>query len=323
MSFFNPAGLFELSVEFMTLSTHDAGAARLKLAEMQAASRHLIIEARGLAEAAATQGWHRVAIAHETSVIMTLKSYPCLPEGSAEIQRSFHNLGRHFTELGQPLAAGWATALARGMTMRFEVPASCQLVVAPALYNAFFSAEPGSFVEIGAYDGQTYSNTAGLADGGWHGLYVEPHNYYLDLCRKRHGRNANVRYEQCAIGRTVGDGVVRADGPFSTVALEAGADDLAELRVPIRPLDDVLTRHALAPGFELLVIDVEGHEEAVFDGFDLAAWRPQMIIVELLDVHPDDVETRPAGSALRARILSAGYQHAHVDVVNSVFVRAD
>jgi serine/threonine protein kinase len=35
------------------------------------------------------------------------------------------------------------------------------------------------------------------------------------------------------------------------------------------------------------VVDVEGHETEVFEGFSLDHWMPQMIILELADFHPD------------------------------------
>ncbi|MCX8505445.1 MAG: hypothetical protein ORN98_02375, partial [Alphaproteobacteria bacterium] len=40
--------------------------------------------------------------------------------------------------------------------------------------NLFGKKDKGVFVEIGAFDGQEVSNTAGLADLGWRGVYVEP-----------------------------------------------------------------------------------------------------------------------------------------------------
>jgi FkbM family methyltransferase len=189
-----------------------------------------------------------------------------------------------------------------------------------------------------------YSNTSCLADLGWRGLYVEPVPDFAASCRRRHAGNPGVQVAECAVGAAPGrlplqvahafsslhgDAITRAQAafraqppaltplPFETVF--AGAT----VEVEVMRLDALLARHAIAPGFEVLVVDVEGHETAVFDSFDLATWQPQMIIVELMDVDPKDVETRAPSLALRGRILAAGYQHLHVDVVNSVFVRED
>jgi hypothetical protein len=73
-------------------------------------------------------------------------------------------------------------------------------------------------------------------------------------------------------------------------------------------------------GFDLLVIDVEGHEEAVFDGFDLAVWRPRLLIAELGEVDhrvpaPDDPRWR-----VHARVVDVGYRVVYQDSINTVYV---
>ena len=51
----------------------------------------------------------------------------------------------------------------------------------------------GSFIEIGAFDGETNSKTAHLADIGWRGIYIEPIKEYRDKCANRHkDNNVNV-----------------------------------------------------------------------------------------------------------------------------------
>ncbi len=221
---------------------------------------------------------------------------------------------------------------------------TCQIAPLGALYETTFGRRrDGCFVEIGAFDGEMYSNTSCLADLGWRGLYVEPVPRFAALCRRRHAANQGVTVIECAVGAAPGrlplqvahafsslhgDAIARAQASVRALPPELGQLPFDQIfagetvEVAVERLETVLAHHGIAPGFELLVVDVEGHETAVFDGFELAAWRPGMIIVELLDVDPRDVETRAASAALRARILAAGYAHLHVDVANSVFVRA-
>lgn len=49
----------------------------------------------------------------------------------------------------------------------------------------------GSFVDLGCYDGETYSNTAALADIGWPGICVDAAPDAIGACAKRYA-NSNV-----------------------------------------------------------------------------------------------------------------------------------
>ncbi len=111
-------------------------------------------------------------------------------------------------------------------------------------------------------------------------------------------------------------------------ALLAGLDAarLPQIEVAQMRLDRALAEAGIEPGFELLVVDVEGMEEAVFDSFDIARWRPHCLIVELVDA-----STMFAGQArivessrrLRAALTAHGYAEVYRDLGNTVFRLAD
>ena len=88
------------------------------------------------------------------------------------------------------------------------------------------------------------------------------------------------------------------------------------------PLATVLRAAGMPKRFDLLVVDVEGGEEGVFNSFSLDDWRPRMMIVELEDEHPS-FQQFPAivarARALRARLQAAGYDEVFSDHVNTVF----
>lgn len=88
-------------------------------------------------------------------------------------------------------------------------------------------------------------------------------------------------------------------------------------------LDEVLDGIDIAIGFELLIVDVEGHEAAVFEGFSLRRWKPKMLIVELCDDHPDLSDISASDQSLRSRIEGEGYVVVYRDAANTVFVRID
>jgi hypothetical protein len=111
---------------------------------------------------------------------------------------------------------------------------------------------------------------------------------------------------------------------YDTVGWSANVvKDRFEITVPVRRLDDVLEECGVVPGFEVLVVDVEGYEAQVWDGFDVHRWQPTLMIWELSDTHPDLVLRRNDSIFIAAQIIAAGYRVIYKDLINTVFVRTD
>ena len=95
-----------------------------------------------------------------------------------------------------------------------------------------------------------------------------------------------------------------------------------EIEVRQMRLDRALGEAGIAPGFDLLAVDVDGMEEQVFASFDLAQWRPRCMIVELIEDSPGFVgHDRLIASAARVRaaVDAAGYEPVYRDQGNTVF----
>jgi FkbM family methyltransferase len=216
-------------------------------------------------------------------------------------------------------------------------PSTCQIPGLADHYRQLFGPlkTDGTFVEVGAYDGESFSNTSGLADLGWAGLYVEPVPSYARACARRHASNKGVLVANCAVGTEIGDVDIHVAGGLST-ALEEQVEVFQQIdwtrgfhkgdrvRVPQFPLEDLLAEARIEPAFDLLVVDVEGSEDAVFDSFSLDDWKPRVLIVELIDYHPSfqsfEAVTRRS-SELRERVKRAGYAEFYVDEINTIFTR--
>jgi FkbM family methyltransferase len=218
----------------------------------------------------------------------------------------------------------------------YKVSETCQIRELTTLYELFFGQRSnGFFVEVGAFDGESFSNSSCLADRGWAGLMFEPVPAFAQQCRRRHATNADVHVVEVAVGADdgemalyVADALTTADAELLEVYrsidwARAALADVVEICVQRRRLDDLLTEHNAEPAFDLLVIDVEGGEQAVFDGFDLSRWRPTMLIVELSDTHPDLQPTALPDRRLAVWIADQGYCVVYRDQINAVFVRRD
>jgi FkbM family methyltransferase len=211
---------------------------------------------------------------------------------------------------------------------------SCQIDSLWFIYEHYFSTKTnGVFVEVGAYDGLFVSNTWGLAKAGWTGHLIEPNPHMAAKCREIHSQHKGVKVSEVAIGPV---GVTSIDlhlaGTLSTAnpllfeeykSVEWAKKSLvggSSIRVTCMTLDEFIEENQIPIGFEVLIVDVEGFEAEVFAGFNLAKWRPKMIIVELVNTHPDLQTTRSSDAQLQRAVSDSGYQVAYKDLINTVFV---
>ncbi len=160
----------------------------------------------------------------------------------------------------------------------------------------FIDFDGGIFVEAGANDGQTQSNTAYFArHRGWRGLLVEPIPELAARCRVT--RRESV-VENCALVASDADGqsvpmtycglMSLVEGGWSDAAAERAHVETGQqiqsltpyhVDVPGRSLSALLDQHNMTH-IDLLSLDVEGFERQALEGLDLTRHRPRFILVE-------------------------------------------
>jgi FkbM family methyltransferase len=150
------------------------------------------------------------------------------------------------------------------------------------LVREFFADSKGFFVEVGANDPRQGSQSWHLEQAGWRGILIEPQP---DLATKlREARSAKVFAVACSSPQNAGLKLsLHVAGPMSSLDRERmapGALPEKTIDVPVRSLDDILTAAGAPMPLDFLSIDVEGHELEVLSGFDLARWRPHLILIE-------------------------------------------
>ena len=215
----------------------------------------------------------------------------------------------------------------------FRSSPSCQIDNISELYEVFLTTKlDGVFVEVGAFDGYTFSNTWGLAQRGWRGIYVEPIPKYANQCRKNHVKHRNVSVVEKIVSSTTGDKeTIFLAGTLSTTSTEQlesyrlqewSQKHVSDKQIVVTTttLHDLLETENVNVGFDLLVVDVEGTEDIVFSGFDIAWWKPKMIIVELEEFHPNMRDNRFSHTRLRDQIEDSGYSIVYKDQINTVFI---
>lgn len=215
--------------------------------------------------------------------------------------------------------------------MKYTMPPTCQIANLSELYERYFGdVEAGTFIDVGAHDGYTFSNTYGLAEAGWTGICYEPLVDLYEKCLELHRR---MKHKVLTLNLCVGDsnGEVKlflGENPTidkETVDLEPWGtvyrrDNFITSRMTT--LDSSLDFCTVKPEFEVISIDVEGAELQVLSGFDIMSWLPQMVIIE---THEGNVDSRKSfhAQAINDYFASKPYVKIQCDGLNTIFVYKD
>lgn len=183
------------------------------------------------------------------------------------------------------------------------------------LLSLFPKGYQGYACEVGAYDGQTHSQTLLLEENGWTCLCIEPNPGVLEKLKKRRPFVMGVA---CASEpKESATFHIHLDNPEAHSGLEKvyhkvwhpepGAQ-YATVEVPVRKLGDCLD-DARFPRLDVLTIDTEGTELDVLKGCNLLRWHPAAIVVEAWD----------ADNPIRPYLLTRGYRLIRRSGVNDCY----
>jgi FkbM family methyltransferase len=200
-----------------------------------------------------------------------------------------------------------------------------------------FIEEPGFFVEIGAFDGITHSNTHHLVQRGWKGVYVEPIKEYYEACVKTHENKDGVKVYNNLISDYNGMGKIFKAGEGSTADEDTinfmiennmewavGASDKVVEEVKCLTLATFLDKINCPKEIDLLVIDTESYEWKVIKTLDLKKYNIKCIVIELhenehtwqsLGIQSENVEL------VNNMMLENNYVKVFSDVINTIFVK--
>jgi FkbM family methyltransferase len=193
-------------------------------------------------------------------------------------RRVFYNLDGPWYRRGIAEAAG---------SLRYSRPA---LFSMDRRLEALMPWQGGTFLEAGAHDGYTQSNTYFLErHRGWSGLLVEPVPELRAKCERRRRRS---RVFGCALvgpQHAEPDVTIHFGDLMSTVGSRAhAAGGLAvtgrspySASVPARTLSSILDEASLTE-VDLMVLDLEGHELEALQGMDLERHAPRFLLLEAL-----------------------------------------
>jgi FkbM family methyltransferase len=194
------------------------------------------------------------------------------------------------------------------------------------LRRALRDVRTGSYVDVGANDPRLYSLTRGFYDQGWSGITVEPVPHFAAAHRRDRPRDTLV--EAAVTDQDVESVTLHVIGDTGLSTL---VDDVSErhrqdgfenqdVTVPARSLDSIL-EDAGWEGREIhfVSVDVEGAEPEVVRSFDLARWRPWILVVESTAPR----STEQTHHAWEPRVLEAGWVPCLFDGLSRYYASPD
>ncbi len=161
------------------------------------------------------------------------------------------------------------------------------------IHDVFAGKRGGFFVELGAADGFSDSNTYALEKHhGWSGLLIEPNPINHVKIKGAHKRTATA--VQFAVDPEGGKLEFMVDGQLSSLLVDE-ADNMTERRaakvaryreqgkivtVEALPLEDILERYNAPADIDYFSLDVEGSETRILRNFPFDRYRFLSLTIE-------------------------------------------
>lgn len=188
-----------------------------------------------------------------------------------------------------------------------------------AIISELCPESDGVYVDVGAGDPISCSNTFQLWKRGWRGLLIEPRkDAVYDLCARRHG---DFVYPVAASNED-GWNRLRIQGSVSSMQADWNIEEQANSFCPIETLRSILAKFpAIRDACQLCSIDVEGHERQVFEGIDWETFRPRVFVVEYF-VYGMAAPHNDNSKQWEPLLLAQGYKLHRTTSLNKIYARA-
>lgn len=162
----------------------------------------------------------------------------------------------------------------------------------------YFGEEKGTFLDIGAYDGSTFSNTRWLALNGWKGVCIEPEDKSFAKLRDLYENDPNIELFKNCVGDKTEDNVIFYDSDgnaCSTTNKEDAASwgryfPFVETSCNMLTITDLIEKSKYKT-FDYVTIDLEDNSLGVrvLRELDVEKRKVRMVCAEGLDVHKNEI----------------------------------
>ena len=145
------------------------------------------------------------------------------------------------------------------------------------------------FVDVGANDGYSWSNSHYFGEIGYKVVLIEPMPRYATFCRQLYSMNPRAFVEEYAISSDFGAATfyVHDNTEIDLLAMGSSLEKAAlpsaqmtEIQVMTAPLSFFLEKYEVPERYAVLGVDAEGCDLVVLQTAKLDKWRPRVICVE-------------------------------------------
>ena len=163
--------------------------------------------------------------------------------------------------------------------------------------NIFRSKNNGIYIDVGCQHPIKNNNTYLLFKKGWNGLNIDLDKDNIDLFNVSRPNDQNINV---AISNKIGETDLyfyHKKSPINTIDKKTSDYQKAPIseikKIKTNTLTNIIKNSKYKNSkIDLLSIDVEGHEREVLEGFDFSICRPDVIVIEYLDLSAKKIEVK-------------------------------
>jgi FkbM family methyltransferase len=187
-----------------------------------------------------------------------------------------------------------------------------------AMIAELFPEPIGCYVDVGAGDPISCSNTFRLWERGWRGLLIEPRkDAVFDLCARRPG---DYVYPVAASNQD-GWSRMRIQGSVSSMQADWNIDEQTKSFCQTETLRSILARFpAIRDTCQLCSIDVEGHERQVLEGIDWDTFHPKAFVIEYV-IYGVAAPQSDISAQWEPILLQRGYHLWRTTSLNKIYLK--
>ena len=158
----------------------------------------------------------------------------------------------------------------------------------------FKNKKDGFYLDIGSQHPVSNNNTYLLFKKGWCGINIDLDKKNIDLFNIARPKDINLNYAISDIEKEVDLFFYHDSSPINTLSKNVSNFQKAKVnkikKIQTKILDNILENLDFKNHIDYMNIDVEGHEEQVLKGFNIAKYKPSVISIEYLDLNMKKLE---------------------------------
>lgn len=165
------------------------------------------------------------------------------------------------------------------------------------LENIFRNKNDGFYIDVGCQHPIKNNNTFLLHKKGWKGINIDLDKDNIDLFKSSRPHDDNFNKAISDVVKEVDLYFYHKKSPINTIDKRTSDFQTAKVssvkKVMTDSLDNIISKSKYNNrNFNLLSIDVEGHELNVLKGFDFDKYSPDVIVIEYLDLSAPKIEVK-------------------------------